>query len=153
MSYDLTLGTDTAQLADALEIRSPQTEKTDQEQNQETKTALPQGDVVTISEEARALAAPEESGDAGKSRSEEKQDQLIQQLKDRIEKLEEEIEEIEQSDLSEKDKLSQIQNKQAQLMQLEEQLAEAQATQAKMAGLSTGGGTRATGFGNSLETF
>lgn len=149
MLINSTLAYEATAFADALDIRPAR-------DGQEQGAQLPhrqQGDTVSISEEARALAAPEQSGQAGKSRSQEKQEQLVQQLKDRIEQLEQEIKEIEKGDLPEKQKLSRLMDKQAQLMELRDQLVKAQADQAKMAGLSAGGGTRATGFGNSLGTF
>ena len=96
----------TSTFSESLHIKpAPAVEKTIDEMAQETK--LPdQGDLVTISQEARALAAPEKSGDSGKSgEGEEDQNQAIEMLQERIEKLEEEIKDIEDGDLPQKEKL------------------------------------------------
>ena len=169
----------TSQFAESMDIKpSPAQEKTDDEKTLEAKA--PQqasGDTVNISEAARALAAAENSGETEAKTGDEREngtdaamnagtaseakadgqtdaEQQIQRLKEMIEKLEEEIKEIEDDDaLSEKQKLQQVQAKQAMLMELREQLSDALEEQARKIGGSPYGGTRAEGFGGSVSTF
>ncbi len=153
----------TSVFSDSLNIRGAAAEKTADENGQQAKTPE-QGDTVTISEEARALAAPEESEESeglqmklsaeqSEDTEESEADRIIRMLKQQIEKLEEEIKELEESDMPEKTKRTMIQDKQAQLMELNDQLAEAMENKLKGMGTSPGGGTRAQGFGNSVASF
>lgn len=136
----------------SMEVKpAPSIEKTPDETGQDSKNPQ-QGDQVTISEEARALSAPEKAGASGQTK-EEKQDALIAQLKERIQKLEEEIKELEKSDDPEKEKQQKIQGKLDQLMQLRDQLLKAQQAELKAQGQASGGGTRANGAGNSVADF
>lgn len=148
--------------AGTLDVKdAPSVEKTADEQGQEAKVPeQSQGDTVSISEDARALAAVEKTEESEPQTSSEKSDgqtlaeKQIQMLKDQIERLEEEIKEIEEDDrLTEKQKLQMVQAKQVQLMELNKQLSEAQEEMMKNIGATPGGGTRANGFGNSLKTF
>jgi hypothetical protein len=157
-----------AAFVDALSLRHTATETTEKEAALEAKTPE-QSDTVTISEEGRALAAVETSGEseksdesdnsrlklsAGQDTSEEDEiDQIISMLKQQIERLQEEIKELEQSDLPEKIKQTSIQDKQVMLMELNKQLANAMENKAKNIGQADGGGTRANGPGNSAATF
>ena len=138
---------------DAMSVKSPAMEKTADENAQEAKTP-DQGDTVTISEEARSLVALEITGSSNET-SDEKSDmeQTIQSLKDQIQRLEEEIEELEDKDIPESQKQTQLQDKELQLMQLRDQLLKAEQTQLKIEGQTLGGGTRATGFGDSVSSF
>jgi len=155
----------TSQFADSLDVKvAPSLEKTEDEQARDVK--VPEqatGDTVTISEEARALAAAEKSGEA-ESKTDAKTDsesdsmtdaeRQIAQLKKQIEKLEDEIKEIEDDpELTEKQKTQKVQAKQVQLMEMREQLSKAQEEQAKAIGASPYGGTRAEGAGNSAASF
>ena len=154
MVFESSLANEATQFANALDIRPARAvDKTEAEQTHAVKNPDQHGDTVSISEEARALAAPEESGENGKSMSEDKQERIIQDLKERIQKLEEDIKEAEKSDMPEKQKMQEVSAKLAELMELRDQLVKAEATKAKMAGLSSGGGTRAQGFGQSAEEF
>ena len=146
------LAQQTSTFVDSLTVKPAVTEKTEDDTAQEAKIPE-QGDTVTISEEARALIAMEQPGESEESGQEKDMDQTIQSLKDRITKLEEDIDELEKSDMSESQKTTQVQDKQAQLMELRDQLLQAQQTKLKADGQTEGGGTRATGFGNSAETF
>ncbi len=98
-----------------------------------------------------AAEAAEKGGVAGKQKSSE--EQAIDRLKEQIETLKEEIAALEKEDIPEKEKNQQLQAKQAQLMELNDQLLKAQQAQLKAQGASSGGGTRASGFGNSVGTF
>ena len=154
MGFESGLAQQASTFVESLHIKpAPAVEKTVDETGQEMK--LPeQGDIVTISKEARALAAPENSGDSGKSSGgEDDQNQTVKMLQERIEKLEEEIKEIEDGDLPQKEKLQKVQGKQAQLMQLRDQLLSAQQEELKLDGMSNGGGTRANGAGNNVADF
>jgi len=153
MVLESTLGT-LSQLADGLNARpAPSVERTGEEMAKEAKVPE-QGDiVVSISEEARALAAAENPGETSASKEEEQHDLLTEQLKRRIEKLEEEIKLIEEGDLPEKEKMQQLQDKQTQLMELKDQLLKAELEKLKAEGFAEGGGTRAKGFGNSVDSF
>ncbi|WP_319541559.1 hypothetical protein [uncultured Pseudodesulfovibrio sp.] len=147
------LAQQTSAFVDSLSIKpAPSAEKTVDETSQEIKTPV-QGDTVTISDEARALAAPEESGESNQSDDESPVDQTIKMLKKQIEKLEQEVQAIEDSDLPEKMKRTQVQEKQNQIMELRDQLSEALEAKMKNSGTSVGGGTRANGFGNSVADF
>lgn len=150
MVLESTLGT-LSQIADGLSARpAPAVERTGEDLSKQAKVPE-QGDiVVSISEEARALAAAENPGETSGSKQEERQDQLTEQLKRRIEKLEQEIKQIEEGDLPEDKKMQQLQDKQTQLMELKDQLLKAELEKLKAEGFSEGGGTRAQGFGNSL---
>jgi len=151
----------TSQFADSLDVKvAPSLEKTDDEQSREVKTPEQStGDTVTISEEARALAAAEKSGETelksdSESDSQTSAERQIAQLKKQIEKLEDEIKEIEDDpELTEKQKIQQVQAKQVQLMEMREQLSKAQEEQAEAIGASPYGGTPAQGFGNSVSSF
>ena len=136
---------------DSLNVR-PVTDKTEAETAQEARVPE-QGDTVTISEEARALIALEMPDDSKELDQEKDMDQTIQSLKDRIEKLEKDIDELEETPMPEARKLPQIQDKEAQLMEMRDQLIKAQQVKLKMDGQAEGGGTRANGFGNTAETF
>lgn len=154
MAIESGLAQQASTFVDSLNVKpAPAVEKTADETGQETK--LPeQGDTVTISKEARALAAPEKSGDSGKSsEGEDDQSQTIKTLEKSIEKLEGEIEEIQDGDLPQKEKLQQVQDKQAQLMQLRDQLLKAQQEEVELDGMASGGGTSANGAGNSVANF
>ncbi|WP_319582906.1 hypothetical protein [uncultured Pseudodesulfovibrio sp.] len=152
---------------DTLTIKPAATDKTESETAQEARVPE-QGDSVTISEEGRALAAAEESGDSAKSgssnvgiaaqQSEEDQgeseiDRIIRMLKEQIERIEEEIKALEESDMPEKQKQTMIQDKQVMLMELNDQLTKAMEKKMKNAGGAVGGGTRAEGFGGSAASF
>lgn len=152
MIIESSLGQQASTFAESLRVKeAPSVEKTAEEDAQTAKTPEQSaGDTVSISMEARALSAAENSGEADGGSDEETR---IKLLKERIEKLQEEIKELQESDLPEKDKLQRIQDKQMQLMELQKQLTEAQAEGLKLQGMASGGGTRANGFGNSLDTF
>ncbi|WP_319582905.1 hypothetical protein [uncultured Pseudodesulfovibrio sp.] len=137
---------------DALTVKPAATEKTGNETSQQARVPE-QGDVVTISEEGRALIAMEMSGDSHELDQEKDMDQTIDSLKKRIQKLEEEVEALEDGDLPEDRKQVQLQEKQAMLMDLRDQLLKAEQTKLKADGMADGGGTRANGFGNSVENF
>lgn len=140
--------------SESLQIKpAPSVEKTVDETGQESKIPT-HGDLVTISKEARALAAPENSGDSGKSgEGDDDQNAAIKMLKERIEKIEEEIKALEESNLPEKEKLQKVQSKQAHLMELRDQLLKAEQEELKASGAASGGGTRANGAGNSVSSF
>lgn len=106
------------------------------------------GEGVTISNESMAAQSK-----ANKSESKSTEEQAIDRLKEQIQQLKEEIKALEEGDLPEKEKNNQIQAKQAQLMELNDQLLKAQQKQLKANGQSSGGGTRANGFGNSVSSF
>jgi DNA-binding transcriptional MerR regulator len=152
---------------DTLTVKPASTDKTASESSQDARVPE-QGDSVTISEEARALAAAEESGDSAKSEgskvgidtleSEEDEeeseiDRIIRMLKEQIQRIQEEIKELEKSDMPEKLKRTMIQDKQVMLMELNDQLSEALEKKMKNIGGSVGGGTRAEGFGGSASSF
>ena len=156
MVLESSLAQHATQFTDSLNVRpAPAVEKTADEQAQATKIPEQHGDMVSISKEARALAAPEKSGDSGiaKEEAEEDQNQTIQLLKAQIEKLEEDLKDLEKSDLPEKQKITQVQDKQTQLMELRSQLLKAQQAELKADGYSSSGGTRANGAGNSVADF
>ncbi|MEZ7197571.1 hypothetical protein [Pseudodesulfovibrio karagichevae] len=150
-----------------LTIKPTATDKTMAEAAREARIPE-QGDTVKISEEARALSAGEESGDAGKtgdskvsisaeqSQKEKKEseiDQIIRMLKEQIKRTQKEIKELEKSDMPEKLKRTLIQDKQVMLLELNKQLSEALEKKMKNIGSSVGGGTRAEGAGNSAASF
>jgi len=137
---------------DALTVKPAATTKTGDDAAQEARVPE-QGDTVTISEEARALAAMEKPGDSHELDQEKDMDQTIDSLKKRIQKLEEEIKAIEDGDLPEDRKQVQLQEKEAMLMDLRDHLLKAEQTKLKVTGMADGGGTRARGFGNSAENF
>jgi hypothetical protein len=137
---------------DALTVKAAATDKTGNETAQAARVPE-QGDTVTISMEGRALAAMEKSGDSGELDQEKDMDQTIDTLQKRIQKLEEEIKAIEDGDLPEDRKQVQLQQKEAMLMDLRDQLLKAEQTKLKVSGMADGGGTRANGFGNTAETF
>ncbi|WP_207262892.1 hypothetical protein [Desulfovibrio sp. Huiquan2017] len=157
----------TGAFVDTLTIKPASTDKT------EAKTAMEarvpeQGDLVAISEEGRALAAAEESGDSEKSKdskvsiaaeqpdeSEEESevDRIIRMLKEQIKRIKEEIKELENSDLPEKLKQTMIQDKQVMLMDLNDQLSEALEKKMNALGSTVSGGTPAKQFGNTAKTF
>jgi len=136
----------------SMTVKSATATKTETETAREA-TVPEQGDTVTISEEGRALIAMEQSGDSKELDQETDMDQTIETLKDRIEKLEEELKALEDGDLPEDRKQTQVQQKEAMLMDLRDQLLKAQQTKLKASGMTDGGGTRAPGFGNSAEMF
>ena len=139
--------------AESLNVKdAPSVEKTVDEVAKETKLpAQQQGDTVSISMDARALAAAEESGESDSETPTERQ---IRVLKEQIEKLQEEIKEIQEDGrLSEKQKIQLVQGKQVQLMELQKQLSELQEAEMKKIGATPGGGTRAEGAGGSASTF
>ncbi|BCS88876.1 FlxA-like family protein [Pseudodesulfovibrio sediminis] len=148
------LAQQTSVFVDSLGIKPTATEKKADDASQEAKTPE-QGDTITISEEARALAAMEKPDESSSNSSEEgnTMDSTIQMLKKQIEELEEDIKELEDGDLPEKEKLTQLQDKQVQLMQLKDQLLKAQQEQLGIEGMADGGGTRANGAGNSAASF
>jgi hypothetical protein len=152
---------------DTLTIKPAATDKTTSETAQEARVPE-QGDTVTISEEARALAAGEESGETGETgdskvgidsleqeedQKESEIDRIIRMLKEQIQRIQEEIEELEKSDMPEKLKRTMIQDKQVMLMDLNDQLSDALEKKMKNIGGSVGGGTPAEGFGNSVSSF
>jgi len=153
MAIESGLAQQASTFVESLNVKpAPSVEKTPDEAGQEMK--IPdQGDTVTISQEARALAAPETTGESGQSGEESEQNQIIEQLEKRIEALEKELKEIQDSDLPEKEKTQQVQAKQVQLMELRDQLLKAEQEELKLDGYSAGGGTRAQGFGNSVDSF
>jgi predicted RNase H-like nuclease (RuvC/YqgF family) len=153
MIIDSGLAQQASAFANSMNVKdAPSVEKGTDEVAQDAKVPQQkQGDTVSISLEGRALAAAEESGESDSETATEKQ---IQSLKDQIEKLQEEIKEIQEDEsLTEKQKMQQVQAKQVQLMELQKQLAEAQEEVMKDIGATSGGGTRAQGFGNSVGTF
>ncbi len=153
MMIESSLAQQTSVFADSLNVKeAPSVEKTAGEKAEEFKVPeQKQGDTVSISMEAKALVAAENSEE---SDTDSPQEQRIKMLQDQIEKLQEEIKELQDSDeLTEKEKLQQIQGKQVQLMELQKQLAEAQETLLEPQGVASGGGTRANGFGNSVDSF
>ncbi|GAB7024555.1 FlxA-like family protein [Salidesulfovibrio brasiliensis] len=114
------------------------------EDNESGGLAINKGDTLSISPEAKALAA-EKAGESGSGGST-PEEQLIERLKDRIEQLKREIDEIKQSNLPEEQKQKEIQAKESEIAQLNAQISELQ-------GGGKGpvaGGTPAKGFGNSL---
>lgn len=158
MVFESSLAPMAAQFTESLNVKpAPGAEQTSDEMSQDAKTPEQSGDIVTISEEARALAAPENSGNSKESGSDSEgntpQEQVIVNLERQIEDLEEELKELEESDLPEKEKLQQIQAKEVQLMELREQLLKAEDEILKAGGYADGGGTRANGFGNSAGSF
>lgn len=142
----------TSVFVDSMNVKSPTAEKTADENAQEAKTP-DQGDSVTISEEARALAAMSKTDDSSETKQEKDMDQTIQKLQEQIEQIEQEIADLRDKQIPEDQKQTQIQGKEVQLMELRKQLAEAQQTKLKADGQASGGGTRAQGFGNSVSTF
>ncbi len=154
MVLELSLAQQASQFVGSLNVRSaPSVEKSVDELGQDAKNPEQSGDVVSISEEARALIAAEESGESGETAEDQEQDQLVQQLTEQIEELQTEIKELEEGDLPEKDKLSQISDKQTQLMELQDQLLKAQQADLKVDDMASGGGTRANGAGNDVASF
>ncbi|OIQ49712.1 hypothetical protein BerOc1_01637 [Pseudodesulfovibrio hydrargyri] len=152
---------------DTLTIKPAATDKTASETAREARIPE-QSDTVTISEEGRALAAAEESGDSAKSdgskvgidslepeedQEESEIDRIIRMLKEQIQRIEEEIKALEESDMPEKLKRTMIQDKQVMLMELNDQLTEALEKKMKNIGGAVGGGTRAEGFGGSAASF
>lgn len=107
--------------------------------------SINQGDKVSISGEAKALAA-QKGGESEGSGGGTPEEQLIERLKDRIEQLKREIEEIKKSNLPEEQKQKEIQNKESEIAQLNAQISELQGN----GDGPVAGGTRAKGFGNSL---
>jgi predicted RNase H-like nuclease (RuvC/YqgF family) len=152
----------TSQLSEALNIRSaPAAEKTDEEAGQEAKIPE-QGDTVALSQEARALSAAAKAdesdsglGGAGEDESLTKtlQKEAIRRLKEQIKLLQEEIEAIKESNLPDKQKQKQIQAKQVEIMQLNDQLVEAEKEQTRMIAGVPSGGTPAEGAGSSVSSF
>ncbi|CCH49618.1 FlxA-like family protein [Pseudodesulfovibrio piezophilus] len=160
MVFESSLSQTATQFSDSLSVKPVATvEQTTEEISQEAKTPEQEqsGDTVSISEEARALVAAEKSGGTEETESESdeetEQEQLVDRLEKQIEALEQELEEIDDSDLPEKQKLQQKQAKEAQLMELRDQLLQAQQEVLESEGLTSGGGTSATGFGNSASSF
>jgi len=134
------LAQQTSAFVDSLNIKPSSTEDAADKNAQEAKTPE-QGDTMTISEEARALAAAEKPGASeqgggeakgesgqggGEAKGESETDPQTQVLKNRIKQLEEEIKELEKSDLPDRQKLTQVQKKQAELMEYRQQLLEAE---------------------------
>ena len=153
MIIDSGLAQQASTFANSLNVKdAPSVEKTVDEVAQETKVpAQREGDTVSISMEARALAAAEESGESDSETPTERQ---IRVLKEQIETLQEEIREIQEDRrLSEKQKIQLVQAKQVQLMELQKQLSELQEAEMKKIGATPGGGTRAEGIGGSVSTF
>lgn len=153
MMIESSLAQQASVFVDSLNVKdAPSVEKTAGEKAEETKVPeQKQGDTVSISMEARALVAAENSEE---SDTESPQEQHIKMLQEQIKKLQEEIKELQDSDeLTEKEKTQQVQAKQVQLMELQQQLTEAQETLLKSQGMASGGGTRASGFGNSVDSF
>ena len=124
---------------DTLTVKPSATDKSMTETAQEAREPE-QGDIVAISEEGRALAAAEESGDSEEAdnskvsiaadqpeegEEESEVDRIIRMLKEQIQRLEEEIKELEESDMPEKLKRTMVQDKQVMLMELNDQLTEA----------------------------
>ena len=110
-----------------------------------------QGDTVSISEEAKALSlldSVEESQETGNDAAVSRSEKMIREIKEKIDKLQEEIAEIERSNLPSKKKESLVQEKQAELMELSNQLRKLLS-----GGQEYYGGTRAEGFGNSASSF
>ncbi|MGL1863607.1 MAG: hypothetical protein OCC46_13870 [Pseudodesulfovibrio sp.] len=154
MVLELSLAQQASQFVGSLNVQSaPSVEKSVDDQGQDAKIPEQSGDVVSISEEARALIAAEDSGESGETAEDQEQDQLVQQLTEQIEELQTEIKELEEGDLPEKDKISQISDKQVQLMELQDQLLKAQQADLEMEGMASGGGTRANGAGNDVASF
>ncbi|WP_338668633.1 hypothetical protein [Pseudodesulfovibrio methanolicus] len=152
---------------DTLTVKPASTDKTGNETAQEARVPE-QGDTVIISEEGRALAAAEDSGDSketggsnvgiaadqsDESQEESETDRIIRMLKEQIQRIEEEIKALEESDMPEKLKRTMIQDKQIMLMELNEQLTKAMEDKMKNIGGAVGGGTRAEGFGGSAASF
>ena len=108
-----------------------------------------QGDRITLSLEARALSAAEKDSSTESSSSD--GDQLVKTLTERAQKLREEIQELQQDDsLSEDAKTQKVQAKEAELMQILDQLARAEQSTMAASGYNAYGGTRANGFASSL---
>ncbi|MGE4422504.1 MAG: hypothetical protein AB7D39_09420 [Pseudodesulfovibrio sp.] len=157
----------TGTFVDTLTVKPAATDKTMAEAALEARIPE-QGDTVAISEEGRALAAAEASGDSEETedsgvklsadQSEESQeesetDRVIRMLKEQIKQIEEEVKALEESDMPEKLKRTMIQDKQVMLMELNEQLTKAMEEKMKNIGGAVGGGTRAEGFGSSAGSF
>lgn len=106
----------------------------------------PQGDKITISSEAMKLAQSSKEENDPQSQI----DQMIERIKKKIEQVKKEIKELENSNLPEEEKKKLVQQKQQEMLQLTEQLQKALDEKNKGAGNSSGGGTRAEGFANSL---
>ncbi len=158
MVYESSLAAKSTQFSDSMQVRpAPTVEKTTEENGQDSKTPEQSGDMVSISKEARALAAPEkqETSLEMKKKDDSKKDEsaIIKMLKERIETLEKEIQELKDGDLPEKEKNKQVMDKQSQLTDLRDQLTKAQAEELKAQGMSATGGTRANGAGNSVASF
>ncbi|MDD3313167.1 FlxA-like family protein [Pseudodesulfovibrio sp.] len=147
----------TTLFSESMNIKAaPSVEQTPEEQAQEAKIpeqTQDRGDTVSISIEARALSAAAKNEESD-TEADSDVEQRIEQLQKQIDNIEKDIKELQQDEeMPEKEKLQQIQAKQAELMQLEEQLMKAQEEQLKAQGYSSGGGTRAEGFGNSVADF
>lgn len=158
MVIDSSLSQKATQFSNNMDIRKGNADKTPEQQTHEMKAPKHNGDTISISQEARALSAPEKSEIAlkGKKKSKKSKDEeslVIKSLKEQIKKLEQEIKELEKSNLPQKEKTKQILEKQSQLMQFRDQLAKAQEKELKAKGHSASGGTAAQGFGNSVSNF
>jgi hypothetical protein len=153
MGIESGLAQQASMFSESLNIKpAPAVERTPDEAGQDIKVPE-QGDKVSISEEARALVAAEKPGDSAQTEGEDAGNPVITALNDRIEKIEAEIKELEKSNLPQKEKQQQVQGKQAELMELRDQLVKAQEEQLKIDGMAARGGTRANGFGKSVAEF
>lgn len=148
------LSKESSAFANGLKIENSNTSEKAAENNATIKSPDQRGDKVTISKEARTLAAPEKQGTTleikKKKEQQPEESPAIKALKDRIKKLEKEIKELKEGDLPPDEKNKKVLEKQSELAQIRDQLAKAQKEALKNQGLSANGGTRANGFSKSL---
>lgn len=154
MGFDFRIGSEVSQSLAKPELNTTATAAT--KEAEETTLTIGKerekdGDTVAISTEAKELLEKAKSegtkgGEAESTTS--KQDELIAKIKEQIEKLKQEIEKLQQNPEENKEQISAKQN---QMLQLQGQLTEMLEQKAKAAGTSSGGGTRAQGFKNSLS--
>lgn len=130
-------------------LRIRQHDESDDSGKDESSSALAAGgDTVKISEEGKRLSGQavqkiEEGEDESAQTTTEMR---IERLEQRIEEIQQEIEEAQgDAELSDKEKQQKVQALTAELLQIQQELAELQSQ-----GGGTGGGTSAEGFANSL---
>ena len=143
------LANTTEDMQKSLRIRqSADPQDTDSEDSKDSSGLAVSSDTVTISEQGKRLSGQavqkiEEGDDESTQTSTEMR---IERLEDRIEEIQQEIEEVQgDSELTDDEKLQKTQALTAELLQVQQELAELQSQ-----GGATGGGTPAEGFANSL---
>ncbi len=130
-------------------LRIRQNDDTDDSGQEKSSTLAAGADSVTISEEGKRLSGQAVQKIEDNEESETSQtttEMRIERLEERIKKIQQELEEAQSdNELSDKEKQTKVQALTAELLQIQQELAELQSQSG-----TTGGGTSAEGFANSL---